>query len=76
MEIKEVKDNIFIETEESGLPVIGRGTIRSGLIEQSNVIMGDNISIFQQAKVQIELTNKLISTNKQLLEEALRLVGN
>ncbi|MCI5823912.1 MAG: hypothetical protein MRZ90_03130 [Candidatus Gastranaerophilales bacterium] len=74
--LKEVKDNIFIETEESGLPVIGRGTIRSGLIEQSNVIMGDNISIFQQAKVQIELTNKLISTNKQLLEEALRLVGN
>lgn len=74
--LKEVKDNIFIETEESGLPVIGRGSIRSGLIEQSNVIMGDNISIFQQAKVQIELTNKLISTNKQLLEEALRLVGN
>ena len=74
--LKEVKDNIFIETEESGLPVIGRGSIRSGLIEQSNVVMGDNISIFQQAKVQIELTNKLISTNKQLLEEALRLVGN
>ncbi len=74
--LKEVKDNVFIETEESGLPVIGRGSIRSGLIEQSNVIMGDNISIFQQAKVQIELTNKLISTNKQLLEEALRLVGN
>lgn len=74
--LKEVKDNIFIETEDSGLPVIGRGSIRSGLIEQSNVIMGDNISIFQQAKVQIELTNKLISTNKQLLEEALRLVGN
>ena len=74
--LKEVKDNIFIETEQSGLPVIGRGSIRSGLIEQSNVVMGDNISIFQQAKVQIELTNKLISTNKQLLEEALRLVGN
>ena len=74
--LKEVKDNVFIETEDSGLPVIGRGSIRSGLIEQSNVIMGDNISIFQQAKVQIELTNKLISTNKQLLEEALRLVGN
>lgn len=72
----EIKQGQFIETEDSGAPVIGRGEIRSGLLELSNVDFKGNISYFQQAKVQMELTNKLISTNKQLLEEALKLVGS
>ena len=33
----EVKDGLFVETPESGKPVVGRGEIRSGLLEQSNV---------------------------------------
>ena len=34
------------------------------------------ISQYQQAKVQLELSSKLISSQKQLLEEALKLVGS
>lgn len=72
----EIKDGQFIETEDSGRPVMGRGEIRSGLLELSNVDFKGNIAYFQQAKVQLEMTNKLISSNKQLLEEALKLVGS
>ncbi len=72
----EIKEGQFIETEDSGSPVMGRGEIRSGLLELSNVGFKDNIMSFQQAKVQMELTNKLITSNKQLLEETLKLVGS
>lgn len=72
----EIKQSQYIETEESGPPVMGRGEIRSGLLEMSNVDFKGNIAFFQQAKVQLELTNKLISSNKQLLEEAIKLVGS
>lgn len=72
----EVKEGYFIETEESGKPVLGFGQIRSGLLEMSNADFKGNISYFQMAKLQMEISNKLISTNKELLEEALRLVGN
>lgn len=72
----EVKQGQFIQTEDSGEPVAGRGEIRSGLLELSNVDFKANISDFQQAKVQLELSNKLISSNKQLLEETLKLVGS
>lgn len=71
----EIKDGQYIETEESGKPVAGRGEIRSGLLELSNSDFKGNIAQFQQAKVQLELTNKLIQSNKELLQEALRLVG-
>ena len=73
--LREIRDGIFIETEESGAPVIGKGEVRSGLIEQSNALLGSNITLFQMAKMQNEVNNKLISTNKQLLEEALKLLG-
>lgn len=72
----EIKDGYFIETEESGKPVMGKGEMRSGLLELSNVDFKGGVSQYQQAKVQLELTNKLISSNKQLLEEALKLVGS
>lgn len=72
----EIKQGQFIETTDSGNPVMGRAEIRSGLLEMSNVDFKGNIGYFQQAKVQLELTNKLISSNKQLLEEALKLVGS
>ena len=72
----EIKQGQYIETSDSGSPVAGRGEIRSGLLEMSNVDFKGNIAYFQQAKVQMELSNKLISSNKQLLEEALKLVGS
>lgn len=72
----EFKDGQFIETEASGKPVIGYGEIRSGLLELSNADFKGNISYYQMAKLQMEITNKLISTNKELLQEALRLVGS
>lgn len=72
----EIKQGQFIQTEDSGSAVLGRAEIRSGLLELSNVDFKGNIGYFQQAKVQLELSNKLISSQKQLLEEALKLVGS
>jgi len=72
----EFKEGYYIETEESGKPLLGYGQIRSGLLELSNADFKGNISYYQMAKLQMEVSNKLISTNKQLLEEALRLLGS
>ncbi len=71
----EIKEGVFIETEDSGKAVFGRANVRGGLLEQSNVDLKANISSFQQAKVQIDMANKIISTNKQLLEQALGLLS-
>ncbi len=71
----EVKEGEFVETEDSGKAVFGRAEVRGGLIEQSNVDLKANISYFQQAKVQIDMASKIISTNKQLLEQALGLLS-
>ncbi|MFI3300359.1 MAG: flagellar hook-basal body complex protein [Candidatus Gastranaerophilales bacterium] len=75
-ELYEFKEGQFLETEASGKPVLGFGEIRSGLIESSNADFKGNISYYQMAKFQMEVANKLISTNKSLLEEALKLVGS
>ena len=72
----EFEDGQFLETEESGKPLMGTGEIRSGLLELSNADLSANISYYQMAKLQMEVSNKLISSNKELLEEALRLVEN
>ena len=72
----EVKQGQFIETEESGAPVIGRGEVRGGLIEMSNVDFKANLTYYQQAKMQNELSNKLIQTNKQLLQQAIELMNS
>ena len=72
----EFKQGQFLETAESGKPLIGVGEIRSGLLEMSNADFKTNISYYQMAKVQMEVANKLISSQKELLQEAMRLVGN
>ncbi|MCD7740511.1 MAG: hypothetical protein LUH11_04095 [Candidatus Gastranaerophilales bacterium] len=72
----EVADNQFIETEESGKPVVGRGEIRGGLLELSNVDFDANSAFYQQANVHIELANQLIKSHKQLLENALELMSS
>ena len=71
----EIKEGEFIQTEDSGKAVFGRADVRGGLLEQSNVDLKMNISNYQQAKVQIDLSSKIISTNKQLLESALGLLS-
>ena len=71
----EYKDGQFLETEESGKPVLGCGEIRSGLLELSNAAFKDNISYYQMAKLQMEVVNKLISSNKDLLQQAMQLVS-
>lgn len=70
----EYKSGYFVETEKSGPAVVGRGEVRGGLLELSNSDLKANISYYQQGKMQMELSNKLISSYKSLLEEALRLV--
>lgn len=69
------KEGYFAQTEESGNPVIGRGEIRSGLLEMSNIDFKANITYYQEAKMQMELANKLISSYKQLLQSALQLMS-
>lgn len=69
----EVKEGKYVETSESGKPVVGRGEIRSGLLEQSNTGFKDNMANYQMAKVQMELVNALIKTNKDLLQSAMEM---
>ena len=69
----EVKQGLFVETDESGKPVVGKGEIRSGLIEQSNIDFKANMADYQMAKVQMELVNALIKTNKDLLQSAMEM---
>ena len=71
----EVKQGRFMETEDSGKPVIGRGEVRGGLIELSNTDFTANISYYQQAKLQMNISNQLISSNKKLLEDAINLLS-
>jgi len=72
--LKEVEDYMFIPSPISGEPLAGTGEIRDGLLESSNVSSRDMVSHLQQAKLQMDVTAKLISTNKNLLEESLRLI--
>jgi flagellar hook protein FlgE len=69
-----IEDQMFVPSELSGEPMEGTGEFRSGLIEKSNVSLREQVGYLQQAKLQLDVTSKLISTNKQLLEEALRLI--
>ena len=71
----EYKDGQFLETDESGKPLLGCGEIRSGLIELSNSNFKANISNFQMAKMQMEVVNKLISANKELLQQAMQMIS-
>ena len=69
----DVGNGILVETPESGKPVVGRGEIRSGLLEQANTDLKANIANFQEAKLQMELVNALIKSNKQLLQSAMEM---
>ncbi len=68
------EDQMFEPTAASGEPIQGSGEIRNGLLEASNVDMRGGVAYLQQAKLQMDVTSKIVSTNKSLLEEALRLI--
>lgn len=68
------EDQMFIPTKVSGEPVEGTGEVRSGLLESSNTNLKEQVNFLQQAKLQMNVVNKLITTNKNLLEEAMRLI--
>ncbi|MBE7705634.1 MAG: flagellar hook basal-body protein [Cyanobacteria bacterium SIG30] len=70
----EYKSGQFVETEESGKPVIGRGEVRSGLLELSNIDFKANLTYYQQAKMQMELSNQIITSYKDLLKNAIALM--
>jgi len=70
----QVDNYYFVPTAKSGQPVEGSGEIMSGLIEKSNTALRADANYLLLAKVQLDTTSKLISTNKQLLSESLRLI--
>ncbi|MEB3206327.1 MAG: flagellar hook-basal body complex protein [Vampirovibrionales bacterium] len=72
--LTEIEDYHYVATDNSGPAAQGTGEIRSGLLESSNVDTDEQVSQLRQAKMQLDVTNKVISTNKSLLEEALRLI--
>ncbi len=71
----EIKDGKYIETEESGKPLLGVGEIRSGLLELSNSDLKVNISYYTMAKVQMDIVNQLIKSNKDLLQQAMQMAS-
>ena len=71
-ELFEYKDGQFLETKYSGKPVAGRGEIRSGLIELSNIDFKANATYWQQAKNQMEVSSKIFSTYDSLLDTLLQ----
>ncbi len=72
--LAQVDDYYYVPTIASGEPVEGDGEIQSGLLESSNVGLRETVNYLQEAKLQLDVTSKLINTNKQLLQESLRLI--
>lgn len=74
-ELFEYKQGQYLETEYSGKPVIGRGEVRSGLIELSNIDFKANATYWQEANTQLDLSGKIMSQYKQLLQSAMELLS-
>ena len=73
-ELFEYKQGRYLETDYSGRPVIGKGEVRGGLVELSNIDFKANATYWKQANNQLELTNKMISEYKQMIEQALEIL--
>ena len=71
-----VAEGQYIETEESGRPVVGRGEVRGGLLELSNVDFDANTIYYQQAQMQLGLADKLVESHKTLLQNAIELMSS
>lgn len=74
-ELYEVKEGQFIETEESGKPVIGRGEVRSGLIELSNSGLRVNSAYFQMADLQMKLSSSIVKSAKSNLQNVIDMIS-
>jgi len=74
-ELFEYKQGQYVETAYSGKPVIGKGEIRSGLLELSNIDFKANATYWKQANIQMIISDKIMSTYKQLLESAMQLLS-
>ena len=72
----EVVSGQYIETEESGRPVVGRGEVRGGLLELSNVDFDNNTTFYQQANLQLDIANQMIKSYKELLQSAIDLMSS
>ena len=74
-ELFEYKQGQYLETTYSGKPVIGKGEIRSGLLELSNIDFKANATYWQEANTQLDLSGKIMSTYKQLWQSAMELLS-
>ncbi|MGN0192628.1 MAG: hypothetical protein ACI4CY_03780 [Candidatus Gastranaerophilaceae bacterium] len=74
-ELYEIKEGQFIETEESGKPVIGRGEVRSGLIELSNSGLRVNSAYFQMADLQMKLSSSMVKSAKSNLQNVIDMIS-
>lgn len=74
-ELFEYKQGQYLETAYSGKPVIGSGEVRSGLLELSNIDFKANATYWQEANTQLDLSGKIMSTYKQLLQSAMELLS-
>ncbi len=72
----QVADGQYIETEDSGRPVVGKAEVRGGLLEISNVDFDTNTGYYQQAQIQLSLAEQLIKSHKELLQNAIELMGS
>lgn len=70
-ELFEFKQGQYLETEYSGKPVIGKGEVRSGLLELSNIDFKANVVYWQQAQTQLEISQNIMKSYKQLLESVM-----
>ena len=73
-ELFEYKQGQYLETEYSGKPIIGKGEVRGGLIELSNIDFKANATYWQEANMQLKLSNKIMSSYKDLLQSAMELM--
>ena len=74
-ELFEFKQGQFLETAYSGTPVIGKGEIKSGHVELSNIDFKANATYWQQAQTQLDATGEIMSTYKKLLQSAMELMN-
>ena len=74
-ELFEFKPGQFLETTYSGKPVIGKGEFKSGHIELSNIDFKANAVYWQQAQTTLDISGKIMSTYKQLLQSAMEMLS-
>jgi flagellar hook protein FlgE len=68
------EDNFFIPTAYSGEPLQGEDEVRVGFLEKSNTDGRDQAQSLQMARNLVDISNKIIQTNRTLLDETLRLL--